>query len=224
MGAGIPQQCRAYEQEAVALLVRIFRLLWALGGAVVTDARPGEASGIRHDVRPKKVSGWGRRLSGHPLDEVPLSRMLTMEYSEKQIAPSPTSSSSTTAACGKAAGGTRPSADCEFSGMSENLVEVLLVDAEAAVTKSLLDNLEVSAASEKPGGRRDDRARLGRDWRRSRFVLTARTEVTDRMLIFGEGDLRRVMIEYEVTTTESRIGSVPQLPYETPATSAGRSA
>ena len=91
MGAGIPQQCRAYEQEAVALLVRIFRLLWALGGAVVTDARPGEASGIRHDVRPKKVSGWGRRLSGHPLDEVPLSRMLTMEYSEKQIAPSPTS-------------------------------------------------------------------------------------------------------------------------------------
>jgi hypothetical protein len=42
-------------------------------------------------------------------------------------------------------------------------------------------------------------------------VLTARTEVTDRMLIFGEGDLRVVMIEYEATTTGSRIGSVPQL-------------
>lgn len=57
-----------------------------------------------------------------------------------------------------------------------------------------------------------------------RFVLIARTEVTDRMLIFGEGDLRVVIIENEVTTTGSRIGSVPQLPYETPATSAGRSA
>ena len=30
-----------------------------------------------------------------------------------------------------------------------------------------------------------------------RFVLTARTEVTDRMLIFGERHLRRVMTEYE---------------------------
>jgi putative transposase len=30
-----------------------------------------------------------------------------------------------------------------------------------------------------------------------RFVLTARTEVTDRMLIFGEGHLRVVMTEYE---------------------------
>jgi putative transposase len=29
------------------------------------------------------------------------------------------------------------------------------------------------------------------------FVLTARTEVTDRMLIFGERHLRRVMTEYE---------------------------
>ncbi len=29
-----------------------------------------------------------------------------------------------------------------------------------------------------------------------RFVLTARTEVTDRMLIFGERDLRVVMAEY----------------------------
>jgi len=30
-----------------------------------------------------------------------------------------------------------------------------------------------------------------------RFVLTARTEVTDRMLIFGERPLRVVMTEYE---------------------------
>ncbi|HEY1003041.1 MAG TPA: integrase core domain-containing protein [Streptosporangiaceae bacterium] len=30
-----------------------------------------------------------------------------------------------------------------------------------------------------------------------RFVLTARTEVTDRMLIFGERHLRRVLIQYE---------------------------
>ena len=30
-----------------------------------------------------------------------------------------------------------------------------------------------------------------------RFVLTARTEVTDRMLIFGEGHLRRVLARYE---------------------------
>ncbi len=29
-----------------------------------------------------------------------------------------------------------------------------------------------------------------------RFVLTARTELTDRMLIFGEGHLRRVLAEY----------------------------
>ena len=30
-----------------------------------------------------------------------------------------------------------------------------------------------------------------------RFVLTARTEVTDRMLIFGERHLRLVLAEYE---------------------------
>jgi putative transposase len=30
-----------------------------------------------------------------------------------------------------------------------------------------------------------------------RFVLTARTEVTDRMLIFGERHLRMVLAEYE---------------------------
>jgi putative transposase len=29
-----------------------------------------------------------------------------------------------------------------------------------------------------------------------RFVLTVRTEVTDRMLIFGERHLRRVLVEY----------------------------
>ena len=33
-----------------------------------------------------------------------------------------------------------------------------------------------------------------------RFVLTARTEVTDRMLIFGERHLRAVMAGYEATT------------------------
>src|SRR5215813_5235104 len=31
-----------------------------------------------------------------------------------------------------------------------------------------------------------------------RFVLTARTEVTDRMLIFGERHLRTILAEYEV--------------------------
>jgi putative transposase len=30
-----------------------------------------------------------------------------------------------------------------------------------------------------------------------RFVLTARTEVTDRMLIFGERHLRTILAEYE---------------------------
>ena len=30
-----------------------------------------------------------------------------------------------------------------------------------------------------------------------RFVLTARTEVTDRMLIFGERHLRAILAEYE---------------------------
>jgi putative transposase len=30
-----------------------------------------------------------------------------------------------------------------------------------------------------------------------RFVLTARTEVTDRMLVFGERQLRVMMVEYE---------------------------
>jgi putative transposase len=30
-----------------------------------------------------------------------------------------------------------------------------------------------------------------------RFVLTARTEITDRMLIFGERHLRRVLARYE---------------------------
>ena len=42
---------------------------------------------------------------------------------------------------------------------------------------------------------------MGSGWARwdvaERFVLTARTEVTDRMLIFGERHLRRVMTEYE---------------------------
>jgi hypothetical protein len=33
-------------------------------------------------------------------------------------------------------------------------------------------------------------------------VLTARIEVTDRMLIFSERHLRRVLTEYEATTTD----------------------
>ncbi len=32
---------------------------------------------------------------------------------------------------------------------------------------------------------------------RKRFVLTARTEVTDRMLIFGERHLRTILAQYE---------------------------
>ena len=40
-----------------------------------------------------------------------------------------------------------------------------------------------------------------------RFVLTVRTEVTDRMLIFGERHLRQVLATYAATTTRSdRIG------------------
>ena len=35
-----------------------------------------------------------------------------------------------------------------------------------------------------------------------RFVLTARTEVTDRMLICGERHLRSVLASYETTTTD----------------------
>jgi transposase InsO family protein len=35
-----------------------------------------------------------------------------------------------------------------------------------------------------------------------RFVLTARTEVTDRMLIFGQRHLRTVLAGYEPTTTD----------------------
>ena len=35
-----------------------------------------------------------------------------------------------------------------------------------------------------------------------RFVLTARTEVTDRMLIFGERHLRTILAEYETHTTD----------------------
>jgi putative transposase len=37
-----------------------------------------------------------------------------------------------------------------------------------------------------------------------RFVLTARTEVTDRMLIFGERHLRRVLAEDEIHYTRRR--------------------
>ena len=36
-----------------------------------------------------------------------------------------------------------------------------------------------------------------------RFVLTVRTEVTDRMLIFGERHLRSVLAQYARTTTGS---------------------
>ena len=35
-----------------------------------------------------------------------------------------------------------------------------------------------------------------------RFVLTARTEVTDRMLIFGQRHLQTILDEYEATTTD----------------------
>jgi putative transposase len=35
-----------------------------------------------------------------------------------------------------------------------------------------------------------------------RFVLTARTEITDRMLILGERHLRAILVAYETTTTD----------------------
>jgi hypothetical protein len=41
-----------------------------------------------------------------------------------------------------------------------------------------------------------------------RFVLTVRTEVTDRMLIFGERHLRRVLVEYSAQQDGLR-GEVP---------------
>jgi putative transposase len=44
-------------------------------------------------------------------------------------------------------------------------------------------------------------------------VLTARTEITDRMLIFGERHLRSVLAEYAGTTTDTA---------PTAATSSGR--
>lgn len=37
-----------------------------------------------------------------------------------------------------------------------------------------------------------------------RFVLTARTEVTDRVLIFGERHLRSILAEYEAHYTDHR--------------------
>jgi len=35
-----------------------------------------------------------------------------------------------------------------------------------------------------------------------RFVLSARTEVTDRMLILGQRHLRTILAQYEATTTD----------------------
>ncbi len=59
-----------------------------------------------------------------------------------------------------------------------------------------------------------------------RFVLTARTEVTDRMLISGERHLRTVLAEYEATTTDdaptAAISSARPGPTTPPPTSQGR--
>jgi putative transposase len=38
-----------------------------------------------------------------------------------------------------------------------------------------------------------------------RFVLTVRTEVTDRMLIFGERHLRTVLAQYKLTEDHSEL-------------------
>ncbi|MGH3192096.1 MAG: integrase core domain-containing protein [Streptosporangiaceae bacterium] len=45
-----------------------------------------------------------------------------------------------------------------------------------------------------------------------RFVLTARTEVTDRMLIFGERHLRRVLAQYEAHYNGRRPHPQPPTP------------
>ena len=44
-----------------------------------------------------------------------------------------------------------------------------------------------------------------------RFVLTARTEVTDRMLIFGERHLRTILAEYEAHSNGRRLHRSRQL-------------
>ena len=41
-----------------------------------------------------------------------------------------------------------------------------------------------------------------------RFVLTVRTEVTDRMLIFGERHLRRVLAEYAAPLQPAATASI----------------
>jgi len=45
-----------------------------------------------------------------------------------------------------------------------------------------------------------------------RFVLTARTEVTDRMLIFGERHLRVVMAEYRPALQQTTTAPRPPAP------------
>jgi putative transposase len=45
---------------------------------------------------------------------------------------------------------------------------------------------------------RSPRANAHAEW----FVLTIRTEITDRMLIFGDRHLRSVLAEYAGTTTD----------------------
>jgi putative transposase len=55
-----------------------------------------------------------------------------------------------------------------------------------------------------------------------RFVLTARTELTDRMLIFGEGHLRRVLDEYAAHYNGQRSHRGPAATTTTPRPSDSR--
>jgi len=51
-----------------------------------------------------------------------------------------------------------------------------------------------------------------------RFVLTARTEVTDRLLIFGQRHLRTILAQYEAHYNERRPHRSSQLTHPGPTT------
>ena len=51
-----------------------------------------------------------------------------------------------------------------------------------------------------------------------RFVLTARTEVTDRMLIFGERHMRMILAEYKAITTDGALIAAASSAHRGPTT------
>jgi putative transposase len=75
-------------------------------------------------------------------------------------------------------GGRRPFLLRERAGQCTEAFDAVLADTEIEVVKIPLRSSRTNAYAE-------------------RFVLTVRTEVTDRMLIFGERHLRTVLAGYE---------------------------